>query len=142
MKEPFLSVLFLLVQIDESFPIVPLGLLCLGFVLNWKNDPSAGDPGFNVQPPEQRQQQQPQWPPLSSLSEPPMKYEYTTCSQKAYQRGLGQKVVAFTYFKGKKQKVDQEEVRHYLEGIKGNLEAIGQLYGQEWTMRLRSSACL
>ena len=71
-----------------------------------------------------------------------MKYEYTTCSQKAYQRGLGQKVVAFTYFKGKKQKVDQEEVRHYLEGIKGNLEAIGQLYGQEWTMRLRSSAFL
>ena len=50
-------------------------------------------------------------------------------------RGFGQKVIAFTYFKGK----EQNEVRHYVQGIQGNLEVIGQLYGQNWTMRLRST---
>ena len=51
-------------------------------------------------------------------------------------RGFGQKVIAFTYFKGKE---EQNEVRHYVQGIQGNLEVIGQLYGQNWTMRLRST---
>ena len=68
-----------------------------------------------------------------------MKYERTTCSQKAYMRGFGQKVIAFTYFKGK---AEQNEVRHYVQGIQGNLEVIGQLYGQNWTMRLRSTFCV
>ena len=54
-------------------------------------------------------------------------------------RGFGQKVIAFTYFKGK---AEQNEVRHYVQGIQGNLEVIGQLYGQNWTMRLRSTFCL
>jgi len=68
-----------------------------------------------------------------------MKYERTTCSYKAYMRGFGQKVIAFTYFKGK---AEQNEVRHYVQGIQGNLEVIGQLYGQNWTMRLRSTFCV
>jgi len=54
-------------------------------------------------------------------------------------RGFGQKVIAFTYFKGK---AEQNEVRHYVQGIQGNLEVIGQLYGQNWTMRLRSTFCV
>ena len=42
-----------------------------------------------------------------------------------------QKVIAFTYFRGK------GDSKKYVDGIRGNLEAIGQIYSAtEWTMRL------
>ena len=59
-----------------------------------------------------------------------MKYEptITTCSHAASKMGSRQKVIAFTYFKGRK---DEEISRKYEAGIFGNLEAIGQYYSKE-----------
>ena len=73
-----------------------------------------------------------------------MNYEatITTCSRAAWQMGSRQKVIAFTYFKGRK---DEEISRKYEAGIFGNLEAIGQYYNSEesledeaseWSMRV------
>lgn len=48
--------------------------------------------------------------------------------------GGGHKVIAFTYFKPI---ISASEIsRKYVEGIRGNLQAIHQIYGPEWTMRL------
>ncbi len=64
----------------------------------------------------------------------------TTCSWKAFRRGRGQKVIAFTYFEvdGNAKEAEQATLRKYLPGIRGNLEDINKHYPKEegWTMRL------
>ena len=46
--------------------------------------------------------------------------------------GPRQKVIAFTYFRS-----SEDSSKRYVEGTRGNLEAIGQIYSAtEWTMRL------
>lgn len=61
-----------------------------------------------------------------------------TIHQPEYEGSYGpgfSKVIAFTYFKGIS-KANNGISRKYVEGIRGNLQAIHQIYGPEWTMRL------
>ena len=56
-----------------------------------------------------------------------------SCFEQNSNRGSRQKVVAFTYFEGK---TFDKSQRNYLEGIEINLNAILQLLGSDWVMRL------
>merc|ERR1719500_889758 len=57
----------------------------------------------------------------------------STCSGDSWQRGNGQRVVAFTFFG------DPKSVRHnttYFEGILANVAAISSFYDGDWSIRL------
>ena len=57
----------------------------------------------------------------------------STCSGDSWQRGNGQRVVAFTFFG------DPKSVRHnttYFEGILANVAAISSFYDSDWSIRL------
>ena len=56
-----------------------------------------------------------------------------SCSDHSSNRGSNQKVVAFTYFEGK---TFDKSQRNYLEGIEVNLNAMLDLLGSDWVMRL------
>ena len=57
----------------------------------------------------------------------------TTCSSDAFQRGPGQKVVAFSFYITKTP--DVEKIKGYFKGIQENLILMHQYY-PGWTMRL------
>ena len=57
----------------------------------------------------------------------------STCSGDSWQRGNGQRVVAFTFFG------DPKSVHHnttYFEGIVANVAAISSFYNNDWSIRL------
>ena len=53
-------------------------------------------------------------------------FNMTTCSEKAFNRGCGQKVFAFSFYGGVTSSLSQ--VRGYFEGIEENLKIITQSY--------------
>ena len=57
----------------------------------------------------------------------------TTCSYKAYRRGSGQKIVAFSYYSSTNRPSTKQNL--YLSGIKGNLDIMPLLY-PGWVMRI------
>ena len=61
-------------------------------------------------------------------------FSQTTCGQDAYQRGLNQKIIAFSFYGNPKTKEQQR--RKYFQGIERNLAEMGAMYGKDWTMRL------
>ena len=56
-----------------------------------------------------------------------------SCSNKSFERGIHQKIVAYTYFEGSS---FDKNSRNYLNGIEDNLQKIKILYGDIWIMRL------
>ena len=63
----------------------------------------------------------------------PIDLQDTTCSSDAFQRGPGQKVVAFTFITAKKP--NREMNRGYFKGIQENLHLTHQYY-PGWIMRV------
>lgn len=61
-------------------------------------------------------------------------YNKTTCSRRAYDRGIGQKVIGFSYY-GDSRSVHHQE-KKYFEGIKNNLELLTKYYSDNWVIRL------
>ena len=64
----------------------------------------------------------------------PQSYEFSTCSGDSWQRGNGQRVIAFAFYGDPQSKTHQE--RGYFEGIIKNLEAISSFYNSSWSVRL------
>ena len=60
-------------------------------------------------------------------------FNETTCSYNAYQRGSGQRIVAFSYYNNIENPSAKQ--KKYLDGIKGNLDLMPILY-PGWIMRL------
>ena len=67
---------------------------------------------------------------INNTSSKNISYGQTTCSERSWKRGSGQKVMAFVYYLGKKDKS-----KLYYRGIKENLNAIQWLY-PDWIMRV------
>ena len=64
----------------------------------------------------------------------PEPHDSSTCSADSWQRGIGQKVIAFAFYGDPKSAVHQR--RGYFEGIRANLEAISSFYNSSWVVRL------
>ena len=62
-----------------------------------------------------------------------VQYEQTTCSQDAFQRGSGQKALAFSFYSVPSR---AEKSARYFKGVKANLDLLGKLYTSDWNMRL------
>ena len=60
-------------------------------------------------------------------------YEQTTCSKRAYDRGLGQKVIGFSYYGDSRSAHHQS--KKYFQGIKNNLELLLKYYPDNWIIR-------
>ena len=62
-----------------------------------------------------------------------VQYEQTTCSQDAFQRGSGQKALAFSFYSVPSR---AEKSARYFKGVKANLDLLDKLYTSDWNMRL------
>ena len=58
-----------------------------------------------------------------------VQYEQTICSRDAFQRGSGQKALAFSFYSVPSR---AEKSARYLKGVKANLDLLGKLYTSDW----------
>ena len=64
-------------------------------------------------------------------------FEQTTCSEGAFRRGQGQKIIGFSYFRPPTDTFAMfSRMKDYIGGVKGNLDLMPKYYGDGWVMRL------
>ena len=64
-------------------------------------------------------------------------FEQTTCSEGAFRRGKGQKIIGFSYFRPPTDTLAMfSRMKDYIGGVKENLDLMPKYYGDGWVMRL------